>query len=52
MPIGVIESILLILWLIAYFRKRKKNKERDRELVHLKPLFELLKEDLNTHRVI
>ena len=52
MPLGILESILVILWLVAYYRKRKKNKVREKELAHLKPLFEMLKEDLDTHRVI
>ena len=52
MPIGIIESILVILWLIRYFHKRKQKKKAEKELEHLRPLFEMLKADLDTHRVI
>lgn len=52
MPCGIIESALLILWLFRYFHKRKQRKKREKELEHLRPLFAMLKEDLDTHRVI
>ena len=45
MPFGVIESILVILWLIRYLHKRKQRKHREKELEHLQPLFAMLEED-------
>jgi hypothetical protein len=45
MPLGIIESILLILWLIRYFHKRKQKKRTKKELEHLQPLFAMLEED-------
>jgi hypothetical protein len=52
MPCGIIESALLILWLIRYFHKRKQRKKREKELEHLKPLFKMLEEDIESIRKI
>jgi hypothetical protein len=43
--IGIIESILLILWLVRYFYKRKQKKTTEKELEYLQPLFPMLEKD-------